>query len=70
MRAIRNVGRLELRGEEGDSLTVTYDNRGEPYREGITLSLSDGAMTEAAVFIENREACELRDLLNRMYPSA
>ena len=70
MRAIRNVGRLELRGEEGDSLTVTYDNRGEPYREGITLSLSDGARTETAVFIENREACELRDLLNRMYPSA
>jgi len=32
--------RVTFRGEEGDSLEVGYDNRGDPYRTGISLWLT------------------------------
>jgi len=69
MKIDRNVKRIEFQGEEGETLVVHYDNRGEPYRQGVTLDLRNSDIErEVAVFLENREACELRDFLNRMYP--
>lgn len=71
MKVLRNIKRLELVGDDGDTLTVHYDNRGEPYREGITLDLHNEMLQKGiGVFLTNREALELRDHLNAMYPSA
>ena len=71
MKVLRNMARLELVGDGGDTLTVHYDNRGEPYREGITLDLHNEMLQQGmGVFLTNQEARELRDHLNAMYPSA
>ncbi|WP_062120314.1 hypothetical protein [Aureimonas sp. AU40] len=69
MKVERN-GYLKLRGEDGEELTVRYDNRGDPYREGTTISLDLPERWEniSSVFLETREAIELRDLLNKLYP--
>lgn len=63
--------RIEFHGGEGDTLTVHYDTRGEPYRQGVTLDLHN-ADTQAGigVWLHDMEARELRDLLNRLYPAA
>jgi len=56
--------------EDGDTLTITYTNRGEPYREGIQLSLEvDGGDYGGHLFLEDWEAKRLRDLLNEVYPA-
>jgi hypothetical protein len=62
-----NEARHTFRAEQGDELTVGYDNRGEPYRQGISLWLETGEKY-AGVFLEEDEARELRDLLNRIMP--
>lgn len=55
--------------EDGDRLEVSYDNRGEPYREGISLSLHEPDKPwRSHVFIEKREALELRDLIDELFP--
>lgn len=60
---------LEIRGEDGDRLVVRYDNRGEPYRKGVSVTLMEGMFSAAAsVFLEDREAIELRDALLKAYP--
>lgn len=60
---------VKFRGEDGSSMTARYDNRGEPFRQGVTLSLDEADdRYVASVFIEDREAKELRDLLNKLYP--
>lgn len=59
--------RKEFIGEDGDRLTVGYDNRGEPFREGVELNFRN-AMSNCDVFLEDFEAKELRDLLIEMYP--
>ncbi len=66
MRVDKFSKNVEFRGEDGESLRVTYDNRGEPYREGITLHLEAGSKYQS-VFLEAREARELRVLLNQLY---
>jgi hypothetical protein len=55
--------------EDGRELTVVHTNRGEPYRTGIRFSLdtANGSYGDH-LFLENSEAKELRDLLNRLYP--
>ncbi|MEY9138602.1 hypothetical protein ABIE79_010130 [Bradyrhizobium diazoefficiens] len=30
---------LTLHGEDGEKLRISYDNRGEPYRQGVSLWL-------------------------------
>jgi len=59
---------LRLRGEDGDELTVHHNNRGDPYREGIQIDLSEDYRSIVSVFLETREAKALRDLLNQLYP--
>jgi hypothetical protein len=46
-----NEARHTFRAEQGDELTVGYDNRGEPYRQGISLWLETGEKY-AGVFLE------------------
>lgn len=54
-------------GEEGERLRVCYDNRGDPYSEGITLEFEDWG-TRTSVYLEKREAKQLADLIKRLYP--
>ncbi|WP_199097168.1 hypothetical protein [Dyella sp. ASV21] len=54
-------------GEDGDSLRVSYDNRGEPYREGITFAFEEGTK-HVDVFIDKYEALRLADLITKLYP--
>ena len=64
--------REEFEGENGDLLEVYRDNRGEPYRAGLTLYLHDRSFSPRltqGVFIDDTEARRLRDLLNRAFPS-
>ena len=65
-----DIESVRFRGEDGHELRVTYDNRGEPYREGVQFALdkADGDYG-AHLFLEDREARELRDFLNALYPT-
>lgn len=70
MKVDKYSARVAFKGENGEHLSVSYDNRGEPYREGITLQLNEDMdrFRYASVFLEEREVKELRDLLNTLYP--
>jgi len=61
--------RLRLKSEEGDSLTVQYDNRGDPYTEGVVLEVHTAYNgKDTSVYLEGSEVKELRDLLLKLYP--
>jgi len=64
----RNKGKLNFKGEEGEELDVYYDNRGEPYRSGLSLSLTKEGAESAYVFLEESECEKLRNLLMRLLP--
>lgn len=65
----RNEVHVTFSAEEGDQLVVSYDNRGEPYREGISVALHEPDKPwRSCVFLDKREAGELRDLIDRLYP--
>lgn len=55
--------------EDETKLSVSYTNRGEPFRKGVELSLEFPEDRYGGhLFLEDREARELRDLLNNLYP--
>jgi hypothetical protein len=56
---------LELTSPDGDRLVVSYDNRGEPFREGITLEFGapHWAGHRTIVFLDNREVRMLHTTL-------
>lgn len=61
--------RKDFYSEDGDKLSVYYSNRGEPYREGVEVSFQcEGEGGGPYVFLEDREARELRDFLIQRYP--
>lgn len=65
----RNETHVTFDAEEGDQLVVSYDNRGEPYREGISISLHEPDKPwRSSVFLDKQEAGQLRDLIDGLYP--
>lgn len=54
---------------EGDTLTVQYTNRGDPYDEGVELHLAESSFgeTHAHVYLERSEALRLAALINDIY---
>jgi hypothetical protein len=68
MKVAKGIQHVTFRGEDGDELRVGFDNRGDPYREGVTLTLSNGYETQVHLFLEEREVIHLRDLLLNLYP--
>lgn len=62
MKIVRLKKRV-IRAEDGQDLVLEYDNMGEPYREGCSMTIGD-----QRAFLESHKAIELRDLLNEMYP--
>jgi len=60
--------RQDFKSEEGETLSVYYTNRGEPYREGIEISFDNDGQYGPSVFLEDDEAKSLRDLLLKRYP--
>jgi len=66
---IRDKKRLILHGENGDSFIIEHDKMGEPYREGLTVEVTDANnCTRINLFVEDHEAIRMRDLLNNLYP--
>ena len=60
---------LVLKGEDGCQLSVGYDNRGEPFREGVRLAVeilidNEYAETRMQVMLEVDEVRQLRDKLS------
>ncbi|QOC57934.1 hypothetical protein phiK7B1_079 [Pseudomonas phage phiK7B1] len=54
---------------EDGRLEVYYDNRGEPYRQGISLSVERPDLQETVnIFLEAYEGRAFRDLLLKLYP--
>ncbi len=61
-----NAPRIRIECEEG-SLRIRPDNRGEPYVAGVSFEVTDRhEQNSCEVFIEIREAKELRDQLSRL----
>jgi len=52
--------------EEGRTVTIQYDNRGEPFREGVGITFESEHSKEPAVWVllDVREVVLLRDKLN------
>lgn len=68
MKVDKNEASLEFCSEDGDKLVARYDNRGEPYREGVTLAFTPSDGYGPAVFLNDHEARRLRDMLILLYP--
>lgn len=55
--------------EEGDQLVASYDNRGEPYREGISLALHEPDKPwRSCVFLSKPEAQALAEMIDKLFP--
>jgi hypothetical protein len=63
MRIIK-AKRTEMAGIDGSSLSVEYDNMGEPFREGVRLAICDGSRTVSALL----EADDVRELISALSP--
>jgi hypothetical protein len=61
------IDQLVFSGEDGGQLIISYDNRGDPFREGVSFDLDDDGK-HSRVFLENHEAIQLRDALNKAFP--
>lgn len=56
---IIQTSRLELQGEEGAKLEVYNDNLGEPYREGVRISITNGFDREVSAMLDGFDAHKL-----------
>lgn len=59
---------VAFEGENGTRLLVLAGSLGEPFRQGVNMQLIEGYNNLSEVFLEDREAVLLRDMLNRLYP--
>lgn len=65
----RNETHITFDAEEGDQLVVSYDNRGEPYREGISLALHEPDKPwRSCVFLSKHEAQGLATMIDKLFP--
>lgn len=67
MRRIKEV--VAESEDEGSRLSVRYENRGEPYREGLTVELHLTSQEGwepafASVFLDKHEVKKMRDALD------
>ncbi|KKL61422.1 hypothetical protein LCGC14_2195450 [marine sediment metagenome] len=67
MKVDKYKARVEFYSEDDDHCAVYYDNRGEPYSQGITIELSTFDDTRAYVYLEKREALRLAKLITELY---
>lgn len=58
--------RTVFKGEGGETLTVTYSNRGEPYRQGANFDFDDPGQRAVYLFLDQREVQQLRDTLTQL----
>ena len=54
------------RADEGE-LKVGYDNRGDPYSEGVRFAFEDGDR-RVSVYLDDDEVRRLVTVLNNLYP--
>lgn len=55
---------VRFEGEDDSYLDAYYDNRGEPYRAGLTVEIGYSSGNSINAFIEGDELIRLRDYLN------
>ena len=56
-------------GEDGEQLVISYDNRGEPYRQGVTLALHEPDKPwRSCVFLEKHEVQGLAAMIEKLFP--
>lgn len=55
---------VRFEGEDGSYLDAYCDNRGEPYRAGMTVEIGYSSGDSINAFIEADEMLRLRDYLN------
>lgn len=67
MKVDRYRQRVEFHSEDGDHCSIHYDNRGEPFSEGITIELETFDNTRAYVYLERQEALRLSSLIESLY---
>ena len=66
-RILKHEQTVTFDGEDGEKLRVSYDNRGEPYRQGVSLWLESGS-TLQGVFIDENEVRRLQNLFDILFP--
>lgn len=67
LRALETNDRAQFKVEDGELVfSARYDNMGEPYREGVCLSLDDPKPFPPSIFLETRRRNDLRVLLDKL----
>jgi hypothetical protein len=66
MRINRNFKTVEIgSNNESSFLSLKYDNRGDPFREGVNVCLTLRDYSDSVdVFLESGDVIRLRDCLN------
>ncbi len=68
MKVKMNMDAAEVfEGEDGSTLSIYYDNKGEPFREGASFDLQQDNQ-QVRVFLEESETKRLRDVLLKLCP--
>jgi len=66
MKVDKYKAREEFAGEDGESLEISYTNRGEPYSEGIDFEFR-GWGDFTSFYLEDHEALRLAKLIYDLY---
>lgn len=67
MKIYNNIKRVRFEGEEEESCSIEYDTKGEPFKEGALLEISQGG-DSVSCFLEGHELVQIRDFLNKLVP--
>ena len=65
MKINRECERLIFEAEDHEELMISYSNRGNPFVEGVSISIRDGTQWLECL-LTGSDARELRDKINEM----
>lgn len=59
---------VKFHSSDGETLSVVYSNRGDPYSQGIDIELDDtDNKTIFRIYLEQHEALQLAKLITDLY---
>lgn len=53
--------------EGGESLEITYSNRGDPYSQGIDLDFREFGRSHVRIYLKSHEAVRLANFVYELY---